>query len=209
MTSGHEDNAPAGAYLLGTLLAKQGDVDCARAVYQQAIESGHHDKRPKAAVSLGILLADQGDAEGARAAYQLAISSGHPTAGPDAAVRTRLLPKDRNAWPEPVLREAGSPRGGMAPPRQARAGVGAATRRPGKPPARLTDQHQRGGRRTAAHHDCGTRPRTGAGPACKFREARMLLAGLAIPATVAPRSARRTASVRPAPGRRHQAGIGD
>jgi predicted negative regulator of RcsB-dependent stress response len=60
------------------LLANEGDVEGARAAYQQAIDSGHPDEAPRAAVGLGNLLGDQGDVAGARAAYQRAIDSGHP-----------------------------------------------------------------------------------------------------------------------------------
>jgi Tfp pilus assembly protein PilF len=85
------EQAPQAARNLGVLLAEQGDVEGARAAFQQAIASGHPDEAPRAARNLGLLLAEQGDLEGARAALQQAIASGHPDEGPRAARNLGLL----------------------------------------------------------------------------------------------------------------------
>jgi Tfp pilus assembly protein PilF len=85
------EQAPQAARSLGVLLAEQGDVEGARAAFQQAIASGHPDEAPRAARNLGLLLAEQGDVEGARAAFQQAIASGHPDEAPRAARNLGLL----------------------------------------------------------------------------------------------------------------------
>ncbi|MDB5064078.1 MAG: Tetratricopeptide repeat protein, partial [Chloroflexi bacterium] len=85
------EQAPQAARNLGVLLAEQGDVEGARAAFQQAIASGHPDEAPRAARNLGLLLAEQGDVEGARAAFQQAIASGHPDEAPRAARNLGLL----------------------------------------------------------------------------------------------------------------------
>jgi tetratricopeptide (TPR) repeat protein len=74
---------------LRDLRGQQGDVEGARAPYQQAIDSGHAGWAPEAAVSLARLLAGQGDVEGARAAYQQAIDSRHADWAPEAACALR------------------------------------------------------------------------------------------------------------------------
>jgi tetratricopeptide (TPR) repeat protein len=79
------EQAPQTARNLGVLLAEQGDVEGARAAFQQAISSGHRDEAPRAARNLGLLLAEQGDVEGARAALQQAIASRHQDHAPMAA----------------------------------------------------------------------------------------------------------------------------
>jgi tetratricopeptide (TPR) repeat protein len=73
------------------LLKDQGEVEGARAAYQQAIDSGHHERAPIAALELGDLLKKQGEVEGARAAYQQAIDSGHHERAPMAAVGLALM----------------------------------------------------------------------------------------------------------------------
>jgi Tfp pilus assembly protein PilF len=85
------EQPPQAARNLGLLLAEQGDVEGARAAFQQAIASGHPDEAPRAARNLGLLLAEQGDVEGARAAFQQAIASGHPDEAPRAARNLGLL----------------------------------------------------------------------------------------------------------------------
>ncbi|MEA2565221.1 MAG: hypothetical protein QOD49_398 [Actinomycetota bacterium] len=89
------EQAPQAARNLGVLLAEQGDVEGARAAFQQAIASGHPDEAPRAARNLGLLLAEQGDVEGARAAFQQAIASGHPDEAPRAARNLGLLLADQ------------------------------------------------------------------------------------------------------------------
>lgn len=54
------------------------DIDTARSVLQQLIDSGHPDYAPRAAVSLGVLLQRHGDMEGAKTAFRKALDSGHP-----------------------------------------------------------------------------------------------------------------------------------
>ncbi len=76
---------------LGLLLQEQGDLEGAKAAYQQAIDSGHADWAPRAAFGLGELLEKQGDLEGAKAAYQQAINSGHADVAPEAAVNLERL----------------------------------------------------------------------------------------------------------------------
>jgi Tfp pilus assembly protein PilF len=85
------EQAPQAARNLGVLLAEQGDVEGARAAFQQAIASGHPDEGPRAARNLGLLRAEQGDLEGARAALQQAIASGHRDHAPLAARSLGML----------------------------------------------------------------------------------------------------------------------
>ncbi|MBV9455477.1 MAG: tetratricopeptide repeat protein [Rubrobacter sp.] len=85
------DQAPTAAFYLGVLLAEQGDIEGARAAYQQAIDSNHPGQAPAAAVNLGVLLKEQGDVQGARAAYQQAIDSNHPEVVPIAKELLRRL----------------------------------------------------------------------------------------------------------------------
>jgi Tfp pilus assembly protein PilF len=85
------EQPPQAARNLGLLLAEQGDVEGARAAFQQAIASGHPDEAPRAARNLGLLLAEQGDIEGARAALQQAIASGHSDEAPRAARSLGML----------------------------------------------------------------------------------------------------------------------
>jgi tetratricopeptide (TPR) repeat protein len=74
----HSEAAPKAAYHLGLLQQEQGELEGARASYQQAIDSSDAEWAPVAAVNLGILLVKRGDLEGAKAAYQRAMDSGHP-----------------------------------------------------------------------------------------------------------------------------------
>ena len=62
---------------LGVALDGQGDVEGARAAYEQAIASGYPEASQPAAVNLRFLLKKQ-DAKHRRAVYQQAIDSGHP-----------------------------------------------------------------------------------------------------------------------------------
>jgi tetratricopeptide (TPR) repeat protein/type II secretory pathway pseudopilin PulG len=84
LTSSDHPGAPLAAAALGALLEEQGDVEGAKAAYQQAVDSGDTEAAPLAAVKLGYLLRDQGNMEGARAAYQVAIDSGHAEHAPAA-----------------------------------------------------------------------------------------------------------------------------
>jgi predicted negative regulator of RcsB-dependent stress response len=74
------------------VLAEQGEVAGARAVFQQVIDSGHPDMAPRAMVNLGELLDKEGDVAGARAAYQQAIDSGHSEAASRALEALGDLP---------------------------------------------------------------------------------------------------------------------
>lgn len=76
---------PTAANNLGRRLYEQGDIEGARAAWQQAVDSGHPEHGPPAAYNLGNLLSGQEDFKGAREAYQRAISSGHDQHGPAAA----------------------------------------------------------------------------------------------------------------------------
>jgi len=89
--STRNDAQAIAALRLGDRLAEHGDVEGARAAYQQAIDSGHPDAGPVAAANLGVLLAEHGDVESARAAYQQAIDSGHLDAGSGAAYNLGIL----------------------------------------------------------------------------------------------------------------------
>jgi DNA polymerase III delta prime subunit len=80
--SRHTDMTPESQRRRGGQPPEQGDVEEARAAYQQAIASGH---APKAVFSLGRLLERQGDVRGAKKAYQQAIASGHADYAPVAA----------------------------------------------------------------------------------------------------------------------------
>jgi virulence factor Mce-like protein len=74
----------SGAFNLGFVLERQGDLDGAAAAYRRADEAGHAG----AAVNLGLLLERQGDIEGAEAALQRAVDRGHLEAAQQLA---RLL----------------------------------------------------------------------------------------------------------------------
>ena len=67
------------------MLSEHGDVEGARAAYQQAIDSRHPEHAPAAAFRLGLLLGQHGDWAGAQAAYWYAANSGHPEHAPPAA----------------------------------------------------------------------------------------------------------------------------
>jgi tetratricopeptide (TPR) repeat protein len=96
--SGHPQYAPEALINLGTLLLrKQGDVEGARAAYQQAIDSAHPDAAARGAFNLAIVLTEQGDVEGARAAYQQAIDSAHPDVAAKAAVNLGNLGRERGS----------------------------------------------------------------------------------------------------------------
>ena len=64
------------------MLEKHGDLEDARAIYHQALESSDTVYAPIAADNLGMTLKEQGDLEGAKAAYQQAIASGHSELSP-------------------------------------------------------------------------------------------------------------------------------
>jgi hypothetical protein len=66
----------ASAFALGSLLAKQGNVEAARAPYVWIMNSGDTRSSAAAAFGLGLLLSKQGDMEGAKAAYKQALDSG-------------------------------------------------------------------------------------------------------------------------------------
>ena len=97
-TTCDDDQAPWAAHNLGFLLQEQGDVEGARAAYQQAIDSGHADAAPGAWGNLGALLEEQGDVEGARAAYQQAIDSGHADQAPRPGSTSGPCSKTRVMW---------------------------------------------------------------------------------------------------------------
>jgi len=83
---------PEMALMAGAMLHYR-DPDCARAAYQQAIDSGDANVVPSAYVSLGHLLRRQGDIDGARAAYQQAIDSGDDVYAPVEIARLGELSK--------------------------------------------------------------------------------------------------------------------
>jgi tetratricopeptide (TPR) repeat protein len=87
----NSDAAPMAAFNLGVLLEEQGDLEGAKAAFQQAIDSDHSDIALEALVNLGLLLKQQGDLEGAKAAFQQAIDSDHPEQAPKAAVNLGVL----------------------------------------------------------------------------------------------------------------------
>lgn len=71
---------------LGVVLKDQGDLEGARAAYQQAIDTGDPKAAPAAMVNLGALLVKRGDLDGARAAFEQAIDTGHRDQAPKAMV---------------------------------------------------------------------------------------------------------------------------
>jgi tetratricopeptide (TPR) repeat protein len=89
------EQAPSTAFVLGVLLHNQGDVDGAKAAYQQAIDSGNPDYAPGAAFYLGNMLRDQGNAAAAKAAYRQAVESGHLDEAPKAAVNLGAMLRDQ------------------------------------------------------------------------------------------------------------------
>ena len=56
---------PSAAVSRATMLSEHGDVEGARAAYQQAIDSRHPEHAPAAAYRLGLLLGQHGDWAGA------------------------------------------------------------------------------------------------------------------------------------------------
>ena len=86
MDSGHPDDAPSAAVILGTLRLKLGDAAGARQAFQMAMDSGHPDHSPRGAVMAGIRLMEEGNLDRAQKAYQYAIDSCHPDHAPSAWV---------------------------------------------------------------------------------------------------------------------------
>ena len=68
-----------------------GEIDAAKAAFQQAVDSGQANWAPNAAFNLGVLLAEQGEIDAAKAAYQEPIDSGHADWASKAAVCLRDL----------------------------------------------------------------------------------------------------------------------
>jgi tetratricopeptide (TPR) repeat protein len=87
----HPEEAPLAALSLAVLLKEQGNLEEAKAAFQQAIDSGHAKAAPTAAVELGVLLKEQGNLEEAKAAFQGAIDSGDADAAPKALGGLGLL----------------------------------------------------------------------------------------------------------------------
>jgi tetratricopeptide (TPR) repeat protein len=91
VAAGNSEVAPGAALVLGSLLMEQGDLEEAKAAYQQAIASGHTYIVSMATLNLGSLLAEQGDLAGARVAFQHALSSDHAETAPITAFNLGLL----------------------------------------------------------------------------------------------------------------------
>ena len=82
-----EDRSPAqDAFIMGDLLARQGDVESARGAFQSAIAMGDPEWSPRAAYHLGELLWAVRDPGGAEAALGVAVAAGHPEWSPAAEV---------------------------------------------------------------------------------------------------------------------------
>jgi Flp pilus assembly protein TadD len=73
------------AFLLGDLLARQGDVESARGAFQSAVAMHDPEWSPWAAYHLGELLWAVRDPAGAEAALRVATDAGHPEWSPAAA----------------------------------------------------------------------------------------------------------------------------
>jgi TPR repeat protein len=71
-----EAGDPVGAFNLGVLLHRRGDLAGARAAYERAERRGDHD----AGFNLGVLLYEVGDLDGAEAVWRRCIARGHPRA---------------------------------------------------------------------------------------------------------------------------------
>jgi CHAT domain-containing protein/Tfp pilus assembly protein PilF len=69
------DKAPLAIFNRGLELADQGDVEGAKAAFQNAIDSNFPEMRGKAAYALGLMLKSQNDFEGAMVAWQKAAAS--------------------------------------------------------------------------------------------------------------------------------------
>lgn len=87
MATGHPEDAPAAAVILGAMLDRHGKPSEARAAYQYAINSENSYWSVQALVNLGHLLRVQGDIAGARDVFHAAINSGPP----DTAAEARKL----------------------------------------------------------------------------------------------------------------------
>jgi tetratricopeptide (TPR) repeat protein len=92
VASGVLTQMPEMALMVGAMLQRR-DPDCARAAFQQAIDSGDANVVPNAYVSLGELLWRRGDIDGAQAAFQQAIDSGDAIYAPIEIARLGELSK--------------------------------------------------------------------------------------------------------------------
>lgn len=95
LESGHPENAPAAALLIGSVHSKRGDVDRAAEAYRVAVDSGHPDHAEDAAAQLTSVLEDRDYLEQA-AAYRREIESGDPEAAPGAALSLAFLCQSRD-----------------------------------------------------------------------------------------------------------------
>jgi TolA-binding protein len=76
--SGQWRSEAESAFLLGDILARQGDVESATGAFHSAIAMDDPEWSPRAAYHLGELLWQTRDPGGAEAALRLAIDAGHP-----------------------------------------------------------------------------------------------------------------------------------
>ena len=78
VSTGHREQAPRAADLLGDLLRGEGDLDGAETAYRRAIDSGHQDWSMIARVDLARMVFDQqDDSEQARDLLAVVADSGH------------------------------------------------------------------------------------------------------------------------------------
>lgn len=85
--TGHRDNGPWAATVLGELLAEDDDAEGARAAYQQAIDSQHTDWAVVAAIDLALLMWNQEDrdVDDVVPILRTAADSGHQHQAPRAS----------------------------------------------------------------------------------------------------------------------------
>ena len=77
---------PAATVALGVLLKERGEIDAAKAAYQQAIDSTTKKWSPRRQSGWGSCSKSGGRSSAAKAAYQQAIDSHHQDAAPQAAL---------------------------------------------------------------------------------------------------------------------------
>lgn len=88
VNSGHRENGPRAADLLGDLLLERGDYIAAEVAYRQAIDSGHQNWSQIARIDLANLLTSRGesaDHESAADLLRTVADSGHEHCAPQAA----------------------------------------------------------------------------------------------------------------------------
>ncbi|MFC0602491.1 tetratricopeptide repeat protein [Streptomyces palmae] len=109
MGSGHPEQGPRAADILGDLLAADGRVEEAEEAYRVAIDSGHGEWSLIARIDLAVMLADNGDLARAESLLRVVAEADNPTAAvwANTLLGMVLVYGGRSAEGFPYLREAG------------------------------------------------------------------------------------------------------